>query len=159
MKATEIQILRFVKESNKIEGIYPRAPDRDIDATTAFLALDYVGLDDIIKFVDTVANGAPLRIKPGMDVYVGGHKPPAGGPGIGYSLDNLLRRTSDEDPYVTHVEYETLHPFMDGNGRSGRVLWAWQMLHQEIPPGISLGFLHQFYYQSLDHGDARRKPG
>ena len=45
--------------------------------------------------------------------------------------------------------YETLHPFMDGNGRSGRILWAWQMIEHNIAPGLSLGFLHAYYYQTL----------
>ena len=52
-------------------------------------------------------------------------------------------------PFGIHLRYETLHPFMDGNGRSGRILWAWQMLHHDIAPGIRLGFLHAFYYQTL----------
>ena len=38
---------------------------------------------------------------------------------------------------------------MDGNGRSGRILWAWQMIEHNINPGLSLGFLHTFYYQAL----------
>ena len=43
----------------------------------------------------------------------------------------------------THVRYELLHPFLDGNGRSGRALWLWLM--GQAP----LGFLHTFYYQTL----------
>ena len=57
---------------------------------------------------------------------------------------------NDATPYDIHRRYETLHPFMDGNGRSGRILWAWQMIHHDIRPGLSLGFLHAFYYQTLD---------
>jgi Fic family protein len=56
----------------------------------------------------------------------------------------------DLSPFAAHVRYEHLHPFTDGNGRSGRAIWAWQMLYQgrgEIP----LGFLHHFYYQSIQN--------
>jgi len=45
--------------------------------------------------------------------------------------------------FEVHLDYEHLHPFTDGNGRSARMLWAWQM--REFP----LGFLHTFYYQAL----------
>ena len=38
------------------------------------------------------------------------------------------------------------HPFTDGNGRSGRALWLWQM-NNHAP----FGFLHTFYYQTLEN--------
>jgi len=38
---------------------------------------------------------------------------------------------------------------MDGNGRSGRAIWAWQMLGDEQDP-FAIPFLHRFYYQTLD---------
>lgn len=38
---------------------------------------------------------------------------------------------------------------MDGNDRSGRILWAWQMIEHNISPGLSLGFLHALYYRTL----------
>lgn len=66
-------------------------------------------------------------------------------------LDKLLQRVraGELTPMRAHVEYETLHPFMDGNGRSGRVLWAWQMRRDGRDP-LQLGFLHAFYYQALN---------
>ena len=51
---------------------------------------------------------------------------------------------------ATHVEYETLHPFTDCNGRSGRMIWLWQMLKQDrLVAGLS--FLHSWYYSSLEN--------
>jgi Fic family protein len=44
---------------------------------------------------------------------------------------------------------------MDGNGRSGRAIWLWQMLRQE--GGAPLGFLHHFYYQTLEAQDVRKQ--
>jgi Fic family protein len=98
-----------------------------------------------------------------MDVQVGQHVAPPGGPGILQDLDALLFRVnhSDQheaaaDPYQIHHEYETLHPFIDGNGRSGRALWAWQMVHDEKKnlgvQALGLGFLHLFYYPTLSAG-------
>ena len=60
------------------------------------------------------------------------------------------------DPWWTHCLYEELHPFLDGNGRSGRVLWLWQQRGRPTPP---LLFLHRFYYESLDDFDGRRRAG
>ena len=51
-------------------------------------------------------------------------------------------------PAEYHQRYETLHPFMDGNGRSGRALWAWQRLQRGESP-FALGFLWAYYYETL----------
>jgi hypothetical protein len=140
---------RFVRESNRIEGISREPLQRELDAHAAFLALPTVTVEDLESFVSLIA-GVPLRRAVGQDVSVGSHVPPPGGPEIERDLARLLDvANADNDPYEVHVSYELLHPFLDGNGRSGRVLWAWQMRRLGRDP-FSLPFLHRFYYQSLD---------
>lgn len=153
MNALPSQIHAFVVESNRIEGII-RPPTRaELDASSAFLVLERIKVVDVETFVHTCAR-APLRRRVGMDVSVGEHVAPPGGVAIEPRLQGILAcaQHNGEHPYVVHCEYETLHPFMDGNGRSGRILWAWQMLAHGHWPGLSLGFLHSFYYQALSQG-------
>jgi len=32
-----------------------------------------------------------------------------------------------------HIAYENIHPFVDGNGRTGRIFLNWQRLHNKLP--------------------------
>lgn len=141
------RLVEFVAESNRIEGIMGRP---NTDASVSFLNQDKTSLDDLQAFVRDEA-GAKLRTEPWMNVKIGDHQPPYGGPEIAIELQKLIQLANCDDatPFDIHRRYEALHPFMDGNGRSGRILWAWQMIHHDIPPGINLGFLHAHYYQSL----------
>lgn len=144
------QLRDFVRESNRIEGIEREPTDSEVAAHAVFLSLREVTVADLESFVGEVA-ARPLRRAVGQDVFVGSHRPPPGGPGIESELQSILgvANTGDWTSYEVHVAYEELHPFMDGNGRSGRVLWAWQMRDEGQDP-FSLPFLHRFYYQALD---------
>lgn len=142
----------FIIESNQIEGIKKPAILTEIIAYKKFLALDTITLADLESFVKKIQPGAKLRRKRGMDVRVDNHAAPSGGPAILFELQLLLTRINARNltAYETHLRYERLHPFMGGNGRSGRALWLW-MMGGEAP----LGFLHTFYYQTLQVRDRK----
>ena len=151
MELQPADLVPFVTESNRIEGIHRKPTMAELRAHCVLLSYPMLSVHHIEAFVDVVAPGKPLRRRAGMDVRVGAHIAPQGGPDIAVALEMLLDKASrGVDAYVTHLRYETLHPFMDGNGRSVRALWLWQMLNQcEAYHALRMGFLHLFYYQTL----------
>ena len=141
----------FVRESNRIEDIVREPHPWEVAVFSEFLIGEAVTVHQLEHIVSAFQPGARLRKRRFMDVTVGDHLPPGGGPHIVEALEEILNHVNSNDwsPFRTHCEYESLHPFEDGNGRSGRALWAWQMIHTDTPPGLDLGFLHAFYYQTL----------
>ena len=139
----------FVKESNHIEGIDREPYGYEVQAHERLLAVPQLLATDLVEFVHDVAK-ASLRLKLGMNVRIGNHIPPPGGPDIIDDLQEILRdvNNNNDSPFNLHCRYEALHPFMDGNGRSGRAVWAWHMQRNGADP-FAIGFLHRWYYQSL----------
>lgn len=135
---------KFVVESNLIEGITREPTPAELSEHERFMGLDKVTIKELERFVGVYQPNAVLRDKIGLNVRVGSYYPPQGGIGIRNTLNNLLDICEKVGAYETHLAYESLHPFTDGNGRSGRQLWAWQT------QDLSLGFLHRFYYQTLN---------
>lgn len=142
-------IERFVAESNRIEGINHVMPNELIEFRR-FLDLSVITVEELERFVSVYQPDAKLRTGFGDDVRIGNFLPIAGGPEVKSQLEFLLGTANAARPdisaYQVHVLYEKLHPFTDGNGRSGRMLWYWMMRHTDL---VSLGFLHAFYYQAL----------
>jgi Fic family protein len=75
---------------------------------------------------------------------------------------SMLRYEPDEDEHyelgivtrlaITHAQFETIHPFTDGNGRVGRLLMPLMLAESGYPPLYLSGFLLKYryaYYDSL----------
>lgn len=165
MSASYKYITNFIRESNKIESIMRQPRKWEIDAFKMFLELEYLEIKDVENLVNAFQPGAKLRIELGMDVSIGG-KEKLGHPDVKDKLQQLLYRANDYKtnrrhyrgrfeeakilgvlPWQVHVDYEYLHPFIDGNGRSGRAIWAW--MHGGQSTEFMRGFLHSFYYETL----------
>lgn len=102
----------------------------------------HIKLEQIIKIYQQIKNtNASLRspqshivIKRGSSEFRFGeviYTPPRGKEILETLLDNLIEYLNDDDKYptdpilkmcISHYQFESIHPFADGNGRTGRIL-------------------------------------
>ncbi len=76
-----------------------------------------------------------------------------------YEFENYIREYKDLPPLIRtallHSQFETIHPFLDGNGRVGRLLITFYLCHEDIlkRPLLYLSFFlkknQQEYYDLL----------
>lgn len=68
-------------------------------------------------------------------------------------INNYYNNWKDIDPYERearfHIELIRIHPFEDGNGRTGRLLLNFNLLSQNIPPVIITDELDDEYKQFI----------
>lgn len=142
----------FVRESNLIEGITRDPTNDEVQAHERLMLLFQVHATAIGDFQAIIAPGKPIRERADMNVTVGGYVAPEGGPNIVRRLQAICRKANSAaneiEAWQIHVAFEILHPYIDGNGRTGRALWAWTMRGIGRDP-FALPFLHRFYYQTL----------
>jgi Fic family protein len=169
--------LKFLQESNEIEGIeFPEAAY--LLEKTGNLHID--NSTRALKFVEENAS-KPLSSKlvldlhqiqmhnilpeaeagawRNMNVMIGGDIPPS--PAVlHYHMADWISKAMSLDPLKAHYWFEQIHPFSDGNGRTGRLLWAWMRLKRKeaIVPILTLftgEFFHErrrAYYQEIRNG-------
>ena len=73
--------------------------------------------------------------RPGAAVYV--PPPPDAAPDCMGDLERFLHATDDGIPVLVraglaHVQFESIHPFLDGNGRTGRLLITFLLCHAGV---------------------------
>lgn len=64
---------------------------------------------------------------------------------------NSLENPSESDIWNCHLAYEKIHPFIDGNGRSGRLLWLWLRYKHGFGYGlVNSETKYELYYPQFD---------
>lgn len=157
---------KSIDEHNEILGL--DAAMKYINQTLLYRLRD-ISMGDILEIhkrvlghVDPVEGGQFRRTQ----VYVGGHIPP--GPSeISGLMAQFLEWLNSEDAMDLHpVRYAALahyklvhiHPFIDGNGRTSRLLMNLLLMQAGYPPVIIAKQNRHLYYQHLqtaNEGDVR----
>jgi Fic family protein len=126
------------------------AEGRDLSAR-AVLDLHQVVMRDI----DATWGG---RLRNGPVFIKGTRHVPPNAAHVGEELDSLLAAAGQraQHPVLiaaeTHFRFEALHPFFDGNGRTGRLLMNWQLLRAGFPLTVIQVEDRSRYLEALDQG-------
>lgn len=176
----EQQIEKFMRESNFIEGermianpsdsahdpwIIGRLNDHDIEGAQFFLAQDEINEKVLKKAHKILFQGKKafgyVDPKEWVGVWkkeqnrVGNHTPPPPSR-TAACMKAYFEAWPDMDAFEAHNEFANIHPFLDGNGRMARLIWWWKSLYNESH-FESVGFLHNVYYEMLNHQNSRSR--
>jgi len=173
---TADQKLKFVFESNAIEDILLEQGSPSVD--DHLLALNHALRDDWETIPYRVRGLHQLlmrNITPDKkrdqvgnwrdhEVVIGGHLVPVPG---GYKVKGGIPTTpfvhlpekmrawcdqpveSPSDAWLHHLQFEVIHPFFDGNGRTGRIVWAAERERLGLPPACVTIMNKEKYFQEL----------
>ena len=72
-----------------------------------------------------------------------------------------LKEVSDKDAFIAaayfHAKFENIHPFADGNGRTGRLAMNYFLVTHNHPPVTIHEEDRKFYYDALEAWDVRQE--
>ncbi len=150
-----------IRESNLIEGITdPGEVDQSLKAWQ--LLLEQPRLDhDVIREVQRIVTANQRNLRDNQrgayrdvshtNVRVGSYRPPSWDQ-VADLMRDWVRNLETRTPWVNHVVYESVHPFADGNGRTGRLFMWWQQIREDEQPRLFRA-AHRFdYYDELERG-------
>lgn len=160
---------KHIRESNLIEGIDDPTADAVGVAAWEWLKAQPVLTESVVLTLHRIVTAAqrdlPDRHRGAwrtIDVTVGGRvcPPHEDVPGLMSGWLDQWRNPNDkcapglfwsehrrEAAQSSHIEFEQIHPFEDGNGRTGRLLWWWVERELGLTPTlIRSATKHTDYY-------------
>ena len=154
-------VTEFLQHSNWIEQEYSDVALEDAEKAWVYIMKQKrVTVKEILQVHKILAK----RIAPTIagklrtcDVWIGGEKKRyIDEDTLTFQLNNIFSamlafpgKTEDEKAQFTkncHVFFEGIHPFEDGNGRTGRILYNWHRLQLGLPINIIHEGEEQFAY-------------
>lgn len=164
MNAIDSDVLEFLEQSNFIEGVVDGL-DQAVKAWKYLIDKKQLSKTSILQTHKILMTGQPLdytkrgawRKEP---VWIGGREAKKW-----YAVPELMEgwiesvNNSMTSKYVEtveqrqgcvvamHIAFEEIHPFVDGNGRMGRILMNWQLVKWGMPVKIIREENKQEYYK------------
>lgn len=129
----------YFRESNAIEGVHDeKAIDETMDAWNHLKEFDELTHEVVKRAHGYILSNRQPDIAGeyrNAQVYVGESIPPP--PAIVESEMEKLLEWSPETPLEAlewHIAFEHIHPFADGNGRVGRLIYLWHCINLDADP-------------------------
>lgn len=129
------KLRKFIMESNKIEKVTDVLEIKY--SIKAFKKIKKITVASILQVHKTILTNLDPEIAGKFRdqvVYVGGRTCPK------EDLEERLDILCSFPPETSlgllewHIKFEKIHPFLDGNGRAGRLIYYWQCIKIGIPP-------------------------
>ncbi len=150
----ESNMLEYIRQSNLIENIDdPMEDTRSLRAWKWLEKQPYIGISDLLELHRKITCGQLPANEAGnfrrVFVRVGHYVAPS--PEIAkYKatdwLYSLIEHWQTLDPKEMHVRFEKIHPFIDGNGRTGRMLlWYHEIKLGQKPTLINYEDRQDYY--------------
>lgn len=136
-----MKIPKWVRESNLIEGVDDAADDLICAKAYDWFLGEALSLETILELHKRVMgkrlNPIYVGVLRQVDVTVGGRLCPPWQE-VPALMNDWLQRfrgaSGNAQTIIAHVAFENVHPFVDGNGRVGRMIMNWQRALSYVKP-------------------------